>query len=488
MNGPQHQQMVERLVAASSVVFRGATVVTVDPQLGVINDGDVLVVGERIAAVGHALEAPEGSVEVDASGGILMPGMIDTHRHMWQTAQRGLGADWTLTNYFYYYYLDWGQIFRPQDVYAGNLLAALESVDAGVTTTVDWSHGLRTTEHAEAAVDALEAVPGRFVLAYGNIAAAPWEWATSPDFRSFAERRFPSGNDMLSLQLAFDITGGEEFPEKAAFEIARKLDLRVTTHTGARGATTDDAVRLTAEHGFLTDKLVHVHASTLSQDSYQRIAASGGYASVSAESESNAGQGYPSTFALRKYGIPVSLSVDTSAWWSGDMFSAMRATLNSDRARTHLEAHGRNETNVNNDLRADQVVEYATQGGANAAGLGDVTGSITVGKKADLVLVKNDASPVMFPILNPAGHLVFQAGRGDVHTVVVNGRVLKYGHQLLLADRLDEAKRVIAESTAHVREQMGPEAWERVMHPDQPDTQQIDNPYQYIDGATKPSV
>ena len=108
-----------------------------------------------------------------------MPGMIDTHRHMWQTALRGYGADWTLSQYFVWFYLEWGKIFRPQDIHAGNLLSAIESLDAGVTTTVDWSHGLQTVDHADAAVDALEAVPGRFVLAYGNIQQGPWEWSAS---------------------------------------------------------------------------------------------------------------------------------------------------------------------------------------------------------------------------------------------------------------------------------------------------------------------
>ncbi len=120
-----------------------------------------------------------------------MPGMIDTHRHMWQTAMRGYGADWTLTQYFVWYYLQWGKAFRPQDIYAGNLLAAIEAIDAGVTTTVDWSHGLQTVEHAEAAVDALEEVPGRFVLAYGNIQQGPWEWSAAPEFRDFVAAALP---------------------------------------------------------------------------------------------------------------------------------------------------------------------------------------------------------------------------------------------------------------------------------------------------------
>src|SRR5690242_6210796 len=206
------------------VVFRNATVLTMDEGHHVLRDADVLVSGERIAAVGHALEAPADAVEIDATGGIVMPGMIDTHRHMWQTAMRGYGADWTLTQYFVWYYLQWGKAFRPQDVYAGNLLSAIEALDAGVTTTVDWSHGLQTVEHADAAVDALQSVPGRFVLAYGNIQQAPWEWSARPEFRDFVSRRIQGRGDMLGFQMAFDVPDSAEFPERAAFEVARELD------------------------------------------------------------------------------------------------------------------------------------------------------------------------------------------------------------------------------------------------------------------------
>ena len=220
---------------AGSVVFRGGTVLTVDATHRVLPDTDVLVTGDRIAETGVNLAVPEGTREIDASGGVVMPGMIDTHRHMWQTAMRGYGADWTLTQYFVWYYLESGRHFRPEDVRAGNLLAALEAVDAGVTTCVDWSHGLQTTGHAEAAVDALRAVPGRFVLAYGNIAQAPWEWATSADFRAFARRRLDENDDLLGFQMAFDVTGDPAFPERAAYEVARELGVPVTTHAGVWG-------------------------------------------------------------------------------------------------------------------------------------------------------------------------------------------------------------------------------------------------------------
>ncbi len=451
------------------VVLRNGTVLTMDGRRTVLKGADVLVVGQRIEAVGPSLQVPEGCLEVDATGGIVMPGMVDTHRHMWQTAMRGYGADWTLTQYFVWYYLTHGKVFRPEDVHAGNLLSALESLDAGVTTTVDWSHGLQTTQHADAAVDALESVPGRFVLAYGNIQAGPWEWSTTPEFRDFVSRRITPGNDMLGFQMAFDVTGDPEFPERAAFEVARELGVPVTTHAGVWGATSDDGIRLMHDHGFANADTIYVHAATLNEDSYQRIAATGGTVSVSTESEQSCGQGYPPTWVLRNHDIPVSLSMDTSVWWSADLFSAMRSTLGADRSREHLEAHAKGETCTHCTLRADQVVEWATIGGARALGLQDSVGSIEVGKKADLLLIKNDHSPVMFPMLNPYGHVVFQAQRGDVHTVVVNGRVVKHAHKLVDTD-LEKARQVVGATVEYLQGQLGEQEWDSGMHPEIPET------------------
>jgi 5-methylthioadenosine/S-adenosylhomocysteine deaminase len=291
-------------------------------------------------------------------------------------------------------------------------------------------------------------------------------------------RRFSSGNDMLGFQMAFDIPGNPEFLERAAFEVARDLGAPVTTHAGVRGATGDDGIRLMYENGFMTPSTVYVHAATLSADSYHRIAATGGSASVSTESEQSAGQGYPSSWKLREHGIAVSLSMDTSVWWSADLFSAMRATLSADRAREHLEAHGQDETVTHHYLRAEQVVDWATRGGAKALGLDSLTGSLEPGKKADVVLIKNDASPVMFPLLHPYGHVVFQAGRGDVHTVVVNGRVVKYDHRLVDTD-LGKARQAIEQTVDYLQGELGPDAWNEGMHPEIPEARVLENPYTY---------
>jgi len=461
------------------IVFRNGIVLTMDKNKTVHQKADVYVVGDTIVSVGQNLEVKAGTQEVDAEGGIVMPGMVDTHRHMWQTAMRAYGADWTLTQYFVWYYLTHGAKFRPEDMYAGNQLSALEAVDAGVTTSVDWSHGLRTHEHAEAALQALKDSPGRYVFAYGNIHAGPWEWSASADFQNMMKNRDAS-DDMLGYQMAFDVTGDPAFPEKPAFEVARDLGLNVTTHTGVWGATTDASLELMHEHGFMTPGTIYVHATTLNDDSYYKIAASGGSVSVATESEQSCGQGYPPTWKLRKFGIPVSMSIDTSVWMSADMFTAMRSTLGADRSREHMDAHAKSETITHSQLRAEHVVEMATMGGARALGMEDKIGSLEAGKKADVVLIKNDNSPVMYPLVNPYGHVVMQVNRGDVHTVLVDGQIVKQNHKI--SDKaIKKNKADIAGTVAFLQSEMGEEEWHQGMTPDIPESKVMDNPYTYTD-------
>jgi cytosine/adenosine deaminase-related metal-dependent hydrolase len=158
----------------------------------------------------------------------------------------------------------------------------------------------------------------------------------------------------------------------------------------------------------------------------------------------------------------------------------MRATLSADRSRDHLEAHAQGNTVTNHALRAEQVVEWATLGGAKALGRESDLGSVEVGKKADLVLLKNEHSPAAFPILNPYGHVVYQAQRDHVHTVLVNGRVVKSEHRLVDTD-LADARRKVEATVEHLRSTLGDEAWQQGMHPDIPEQALVDNPYQYSD-------
>ncbi len=463
-----------------ALVIRGGTVLTMDANHRVLTGADVVVVDGKIAEIGFGVEAPPDAYEIDAAGGIVMPGMIDSHRHMWQTAMRAYGADWTLTQYFVWYYLEHGRRFRPVDIRVGNAISAWEAIEAGVTTTVDWSHGLQTPDHAEAAVDGLRSAPGRFVLAYGNIQAAPWEWTALPEVQRFLTDLRDAGDDRLGVQLAFDVTGDPSFPEKAAFEVARELGLPVTTHAGVWGATNDTGIQQMYDNGFAGEDTVYVHAATLSTDSYQRIAATGGSISVSTESEQSAGQGYPPTWQVRRHGIDVSLSNDTSVWWSGDLFTAMRTTLGADRAREHLEAHAAGDTVTSSSLRAEQVVHWATRGGARAVRRPDL-GSLEPGKTADLIVIKNEHSPVSFPLLNPYGQVALQAQRADVHTVLVGGEVVKHEHRLVGVD-FAALRRDVDATVAHLVSEMGEETWRAGMNPAMPEGEEIlDNPYTYTD-------
>ena len=465
--------------AGQPIVFRNGIVLTMDDSHTVIPNGDLLVVDGKIAEVGVGLTVPDNTFEIDAKGGILMPGMIDTHRHMWQTAMRGYGADWTLTQYFVWYYLQHGMKFRPEDYAAGNLISALDAVESGVTTSVDWSHGLRTVEHGEAAFDALVNSPGRFVFAYGNIHQSPWEWTADPAVRALLEKSRDDSR-MFGTQVAFDVPNQDEnFPELAAYQAAKELGLRVTTHSGVWGATNDWGIKNAYAAGVMEEGFTYVHAASLSADSYLKIAATGGNVSLATESEDTCGQGYPPIHQLRKYGIPTSLSVDTSVWFSADLFSAMRATVNADRSLEHYLAHQLDpaETITHVKLRAEDVVHMATRGGAQAIGKDDQIGSLEKGKLADVVLLKNDDSPTWAPLINPWGQIVYQAQRGDVHTVRVGGEVVKAEGKVVAGD-LAGVKKKLDATVSYLETEVGDE-WISGQHPEIPESEVLFNPYQY---------
>jgi len=468
------------------IVFRNGIIVTMDSADTVLREADLLVVDGKIAAVGHNLTAPDDAHVVDASGGILMPGMIDTHRHMWQSVMRGYGADWTLAQYAVWYFFNHGIKFRPQDIAAGNAVSAIDALESGVTASVDWSHGLQSIDHAEAARDALIDSPGRFVLAYGNAWAPPAVWTADPAIQAFlAESRDDSA--LYGTMLAFDVMNKDtEFPELAAFEVAHDLGLSVTTHAGVWGGIEDQSIDNMYAAGVMRPGHTYVHAATLSDSSYQKIAATGGTVSLSTESESTCGQGYPPIHHVYRHGIGASLSIDSSAWFSSDMFSAMRSTVNAARAHEHLVAHQNGESVSNVSFRVKDAVALATRDGAKALGKFDEIGSLEVGKLADVVLVKNDQSPTFASILNPYGHLVFQACRGDVHTVLVGGRVVKSEGALVGTD-LGRVKSEVENTVDYLQRELGDE-WEAGMHPELPATEILANPYQFQrDGANASS-
>jgi cytosine/adenosine deaminase-related metal-dependent hydrolase len=414
------------------ILIRGGWVVPMAPGSRPFR-GDVLVDGDRIAEVG-ALGPVAGADVVEAADRIVLPGLIDTHRHLWQSALRGIAADWTLGQYFQRLRGRIGGHFRPEDTYAGTLLGAVEALDAGVTTVVDWSHNLNGPEHADAAWQALVDAGGRAVFAYGASNEQALSRDGSPHTRDVARLRAGVGaHDAARVTLAMAVRGPEFSTLDAAatdWALARELGVPVTVHVGGGLGGRGRSVAALAERGLLGPDTTYVHCNLLADDELDAIAGAGGRASVAPEVEANMGHGPAATARLRSRGVPTGLSVDVCTNAGGDLFGAMRVALALERGAAHAAALAAGETLPEVPLTARDVLAMATAEGARACGLADRVGTIEPGKQADVLLLRTDL-PNLAPVGDPVAAAVLAAGTANVDAVLVAGQWVKRGGRLL---------------------------------------------------------
>lgn len=414
-------------------LLRGGTIITAAHPGEVLPNTDILIGADgTIEQIGQNLSA-EGAEVIDVAGRIVHPGFVDTHRHTWQSVVRNLASDWSLTEYLAGLHTGLSKHFRPEDTYTANYLGALEALDSGITTLVDWSHNLATPQHADAAVQALHDTGMRAVFAHGGGAA---QWGSLPsavphpeDARRVRDQYFSSNDGLVTMALALR---GPQFttPEvnRIDFQLAEDLDLRVTVHVGDGYWGKSGPVRKLAEDGLLSERNTYVHCCTLGDDELALIADSGGSASVAPDVEMQMGHGFPATGRLLKAGVRPTFSIDVCSSNGGDMYSTMRTAIGMQRALDNEPSVETGAVLERISLTCADVVSFATIDGANAAGLGDVTGSIEVGKAADLVIL-DDQSLALTPLNNPLGSLVYSAHPGLVRDVFVQGRrVKKDGH------------------------------------------------------------
>ncbi len=267
-------------MGGTRTLLRGGTVITAAQPGEVLVTTDILIAADgTIEAIGQMLDA-SGADVVDVTGRIVHPGFVDTHRHTWQSIVRNMASDWSLTEYLAGLHTGLSKHFRPEDTYIGNYLGALEALDSGITTLVDWSHNLATPAHADAAVAALRDTGMRAVFAHGGGAQ---QWAVLPsanphpdDARRVREEYFASDDQLVTMALALR---GPQFttPEvnRTDFELARDLDLRVTVHVGDGYWGKSGPIRKLAEDGLLSDRTTYVHCCTLGDDELKLIADSG---------------------------------------------------------------------------------------------------------------------------------------------------------------------------------------------------------------------
>jgi 5-methylthioadenosine/S-adenosylhomocysteine deaminase len=403
--------------------------------------GDVLIEDDRIAAVGQVSSGVDADV-VDVAHRIVLPGLVDTHRHLWQSALRGIAGDWTLGQYFARLRGGIAGHFRPEDTYAGTLLGAVEALDAGITTVVDWSHNLNGPEHADAGWQALLDAGGRAVFAYGasNAQAMGERSPHTDDVRRLARTAAPG---LVTLGMA---VRGPEFStlELAAADwgLARELGLPVTVHVGGGLRGAGRHVAALAERGLLGPDTTYVHCNLLADDELDAIAAAGGRASVAPEVEANMGHGPAATTRLRARGIPTGLSADVCTNVGGDLFGAMRVALALARGEAHAAALAAGTALDEVPMTVGDVLAMATIEGARAVGLDARIGSLEPGKQADVLLLRTD-TPTMAPVSDPVAAAVTAAGVREVDGVLVAGRWVKRDGRLLrdIASVLDLATR-----------------------------------------------
>jgi 5-methylthioadenosine/S-adenosylhomocysteine deaminase len=393
-------------------LLRGAMVLSVDPAVGDLPHGDVLIEDGRIAAVAATVNAVDAEI-VDATGKIVMPGFVDTHRHTWQTAFRGIGADWTFDQYRVAMHGTLRRHYQPEDVYLGNLLGRIEALNSGVTTMVDWFHCADRPENADGAIQALREAPGHSVFCY---------CANEPDIRPEITRvrsQLPGDRMMLGLRgpqlTTMDTTAAD-------VALARELGLRVSVHVhGATGWPSGRRpIADMRDRGLLDDRTTIVHGNGISDDQVAMMADAGCSVSISPDVELKMGCGWPETGRVLAAGIRPSLSIDNCPSASGDMFATMRTAFAVQRG-------------LDGGLTARDFIEFATRDGARACGLDTRTGSITVGKDADLILLDTE-DPSIFPINNPAGTIVAAGHPGLVDSVFVGGKAVKRDGRLLGVD------------------------------------------------------
>lgn len=439
-------------MSKSRIVIRNGQVVTMDPAVGILPKGDVLIEDGRIAAVAPELPAVDAE-EIDGLGHIVAPGLIDTHRHTWQTQMRAICADWTLIDYFFGIRLSVSPAYTADDVYLGNRLGALEALNAGVTTILDFSHCNNTPEHSDAAVKGLRDTSIRAVFAYGFFDSSPMapqhftdHTQRIADFERVAAMHFPATDDLLTLGVALTEVGLVPLRcTKAEVEAARARDALIVCHTGSVWSMPTGIAELDAA-GLLGPEQVHVHCNALSEADWDILGRARAKLSISPETELNMGMGRLAFRAAAQRGIKPTLSADVMSLNSGDLFHQLRMALAFKRwADTEdLNLAGSDPTQVS--TTAAQALEWVTVNPAEAIRLQDRVGSITVGKRADLILVGGSGIS-QHPHIDPVGTLAFQTSAADVRTVLVDGKVVKRDGVLQGVDLAELTSR--AEVSAH---------------------------------------
>lgn len=426
----------------SKTLIRNGTVLTLEegsmPQVA-----DILVEGDRIAAIGPGLDPGEGAEVIDAGGMIVMPGLVNAHIHTWQTGLRGLATDWTGTNYFRAMHAGLANFFTPDDIRIANQLGAINQINNGVTTMVDWHHNNPTPDHSDAAIDGLEDAGIRAVFLHGSAKPDP-----KPGQKHFSEvpmsqaevvrlrkGRLSSDDALVTMGLA--ILGPQMSVEEVTLtdlRLAKEHDLVTSLHHSMAKMMAPEGYVAAAAEGLIDRRLNIVHGNELTDRDLDILVDNGASFTVTAEIEMQICYGDLLSGRLHTRGVPFSIGTDIESAYAPDMLACARISLQAERHLTSLRMKAETGERPHPiPLTVREALGWATAQGARAMRLEDRTGTLAVGKQADIILIRaNDLN--MSGAFDPYNAVVGFAHPGNVDTVMVAGRLHKRGGRMLRAD------------------------------------------------------
>jgi len=447
-------------MADKRTLIKCGWLVTLDDKIGEIRDGELLYFGDRIEAAGKNLNA-RADETIDASDKIVMPGLVNAHMHTWETALRGIAAEWLSPNYMKHFHGNLATRYKPEDNYIANLMGALAQIDAGATTLVDWCHNITTLEHAERAVDGLVDSGIRAVFAHGTAKPPtkpgdkPFHEVPHPRDRIEALRKGRLASDDSRVTLAMAILG----PDWGSWEVvehdirmAREFGLVSSSHTRRReDCVVKDGYARMLKAGLLGPDHNLVHGTSYDDHDLRIVADSGATLTSTVLVELHHHIGDTQVARVREYGMMPSLGIDVEPYCSGQMFREMQAALLFARGKeVRNNALRGNSAFTAMPVKTREALLWTTVGGARAFMLDKDIGTLSPGKKADIVMLRmNDIN--MVPVWDPVYSIVEIAGAGNVDTVIIDGVVRKKDGKLTFpADLLRKRTTELQESGARI--------------------------------------
>lgn len=435
-------------------LIKSATIISMDDAIGDLATGDVLVEDSRIADVRPSIDVAADTEVVDGTGRIVIPGLINAHTHTWQTSLRGYAANWTLLEYFRRMHAGLATVFRPEDIHIATLVGALNQINCGTTTLVDWCHNNPTPDHTDAAVRGLIESGIRAAFFHGSPKPEPKpgepHFSQVPHPRREVERLLAGpladGSGLVTLGLA--ILGPHYSTLDVAmqdFRLARELKLIASMHQGGGPAMTPGGWEKLIEAGLVGAGINIVHGNDLPDDLLDRMVDLGVSFSITPENEMIQGHGFPITGRLLKRGVRPTIGIDLESVLAGDLFSAARVALSMQRALDNADSRKASASiPPTTTIPVREALRWITTEGARMLGREGQIGSLTPGKLADLVII-NASDLNLVPVHDPVATVVMQTSLANIEAVMIGGTWKKRNSRLLV-EGLETKKDLLAQS------------------------------------------